>query len=74
MVGIMHLLRICLSQRYLKYWVGVQQGQSYLMGRSASLALIGLPSTDGVIMKILYGVDVLLHRPASDPISSYWVG
>ena len=55
-----------------KYWVGVQQGQFYLEG--ASLALVGHPSSDGVTIKISYGVDVLLHQPASHPIFSYWVG
>ena len=39
--------------------------QSYLMWEGASLALVGHPSSDGVIIKIPYGVDVLLHQPAS---------
>ena len=39
----------------------------------ASLALVGDPSSDGVVIKMLYGVDVL-HRPPSHPIFSYWVG
>ena len=50
----------------LKYWVGVQRGQC------ASLALVGHPSSDGVTIKMPYGVDVL-HRPASYSIFSYWV-
>ena len=58
----------------LKYWVGVHQGQSYLMGGGASLALVSHPSTGGITIKIPYGVDVLLRRPASYPIFSYWVG
>ena len=61
----------------MKYWVGVQQGQSYLMGRRclfSSLALVGHPSSDGVTIKIPYGVDVLLHHPLSHPIFSYWIG
>ena len=45
----------------LKYWVGVQQGQSYLMGEGASLPLVAHPSNDDVTMKIPSGVDVLLH-------------
>ena len=40
----------------------------------ASLAMIGHPSSDGVIIKIPYGVNVSLHQPASHPIFSYWVG
>ena len=66
----------CYIPETLKYWVGVQQGQSYLLGRreGASLALVGDPSSDGITIKILYGVDVLLHRPATHPIFSYWVG
>ena len=39
----------------------------------ASLALAGKPSSDGVMIKIPYGVDVW-HRPVSQPIFSYWVG
>ena len=57
----------------LKYWVGVQQGQSYLIGRNTSLAFVGDLFSDGVTLKMPYGVDVL-HRPASHPIFSYWVG
>ena len=44
----------------LKYWVGVQLGQSYVWGDGASLALVGHPSSDGITIKIPYGVDVLL--------------
>ena len=57
----------------MKYWVGVQRSQSYLMGEGASLALVGHPSSDGVTIKMPYGVDVL-HRPALHPIFSYWIG
>ena len=42
-------------------------------GEGASLALVGHTSSDGVTIKITHGVDVL-HRPASHPIFSYWVG
>ena len=42
-------------------------------GEGASLALVGHPSSDGVTIKMPFGVDVL-HRPASHPIFSYWVG
>ena len=45
----------------LKYWVGVQWDLSYLMGEGASLVWVGHPSSDGVMIKILYKVDVLLH-------------
>ena len=40
---------------------------------SASLALVGHLSSDGVTIKMPHGVDIL-HRPASHPIFSYWVG
>ena len=43
-------------------------------GEGASLALVGHPSSDAITIKIAYGVDVLLRRPASLPIFSYWVG
>ena len=39
----------------------------------ASLALVDHPSRDDVTTKMPYEVDVL-HRPASHPIFSYWVG
>ena len=42
-------------------------------GEGASLPLVGHPSSDGVTIKMPYGVDVL-HRPASHPIFFYWVG
>ena len=46
----------------LKYWVGVQWGQSYLMGKRCLLALVGHPYSDGITIKIRSGrVDVLLH-------------
>ena len=41
-------------------------------GEGASLALVGHPSSDGVMIKMPYEVDVL-HRPGSHPIFSYWV-
>ena len=44
-----------------------------VLGEGASLALVGHPSSDGITIKMPYGVDVL-HRPASHPIFSYWVG
>ena len=43
-------------------------------GEGASLAFVGHPSSYGIMIKIPYGVDVLLHQPALHPIFSYWVG
>ena len=42
-------------------------------GEGASLASVGDPSSDGVTIKMSYGLDVL-HRPAAHPICSNWVG
>ena len=42
------------------------------LGEDASLALVGHPSSDGVMIQIPYGVDVL-HRPASQLIFSYCI-
>ena len=73
---IMSMLMMSLLSVYpktFKYWVGVQRGQSYLWGEGASSALVGHLSTDGVTIKMPYGVDVL-HRPALHPIFSYWIG
>ena len=33
-------------------------------GEGAYLALVGHPSSDGITIKIPFGVDVLLHQPA----------
>ena len=57
----------------LKYWVGVQRDQSYLMGEGVSLGLVGHPFSDGFTIKIACGADVLLHRSTSHPIFSSWV-
>ena len=43
-------------------------------GEGASLALVGHTSSNGITIKIPYGVDVLLRQPALHPIFSYWVG
>ena len=58
----------------LKYWVGVQRVSHTSWGECASLVLVGHPSRDGIMMKIPYGVDVVIHRPASHPIFFYWAG
>ena len=42
-------------------------------GEGVSLALVGHPSSDGVAVKMLYGVDVL-YQPALHSIFSYWIG
>ena len=42
-------------------WVGIQQGQYTSWGEGASLALVGHPFSDGITIKIPYGVYVLLH-------------
>ena len=60
----------------LRYWnTGLVSSRASLTswGEDASLALVGHPSGDGVTIKMPYGVDVL-HRSASHPIFSYWVG
>ena len=51
----------------LKYWLGVQWGQSYHMEEGTSLILVGHPSSDDVQIKVPYGVNILLHPPASHP-------
>ena len=53
----------------MKYWTGVQRGKSYLIGARCLFSLMGArchPSSDGVMIKMPYGVDVL-HRPAWTP-------
>ena len=44
-----------------------------LWGEGSFLALVGNPYSDGVTIKMPNGVDVL-HRPASHPMFSYWIG
>ena len=43
------------------------------MRKGASLALVGHHSSDSVTIKIPYGVDVLLHRPASHLFRLGWL-
>ena len=43
------------------------------LGKGATLALDGHPSSIGVTIEITYGVDVLLHQPELHSIFSYWV-
>ena len=45
-----------------------------LWGKGFSLSLVGHHSSDDGTMKISYGVDYLLHQPASHPIFSYGLG
>ena len=52
----------------LKYWVGFSL-ISWVVG--SSLALVDHPSSDGVTMKIPYGVNIPLHQPVLHPIFSY---
>ena len=40
-----------------------------LWGEGASKPWLTTPSSNGVTIKMPYGVDVLLHQPASHPIS-----
>ena len=66
--------QICISPRDFENTGLVSSGASLTSwGEGASLALVGHPSSDGVTIKMPYGVDVL-HWPASHPIFSYWVG
>ena len=67
--------RLYFTPKTLKYQVTemVFSGASLTSwGEGASLALVGDPSSDGVTIKMPYGVDAL-HRPAWHPIFSYWV-
>ena len=57
----------------LKYWVGVSSGASLASwGEVASLALVGQPSSNGITIKMTFGVDVS-HRLDLHPIFSYWI-
>ena len=67
-VGYIHL-----SPRYWNTGLASSKASLTSWGEGASLALVGHPSSDGVMIKMPYGVDVL-HQPASHPIFSYWVG
>ena len=64
-------IKICYSSLILeKYWVGVQHGHSYLMGDCALLVMVGHFSSNFVTIKIIHGVNALLHWPALHPIFS----
>lgn len=42
-------------------------------GESGSLSLASHPCSDGVIIKMPYRVDFLIHQPALYPIFSVWL-
>ena len=67
-----------LQQKIQQLWVFselVSSGVSLTSWREgASSALVGHPSSDGITIKIPYGLDVLLHWPALHSIFSYLVG
>ena len=62
-----------LSPRHLNTGLVSSRATLTSLGDGASLALVGNPSSDGVMIKVLYRVHSL-HQPASHPIFSYWVG
>ena len=67
-------IKIISSPNFHLYTGLVSSGASFTSGgEGASLALVDHPSSDGITIKMPYGVDVL-HRPASHPIFFYWVG
>ena len=77
MNGFVHDLRKCLqnsSPRHRNTGLGSNRVSLNSWGEGASLALVSHPSSDGITIKIPYGLHVLLRRPASHPIFSYWVG
>ena len=63
---------ICSSQRHWNTGLLSSRASLTSWGQVASLALVGDRSSDGVSIKMPYGVDVL-YRPASHPIFSYWL-
>ena len=42
-------------------------------GECASLAMVGHTSSDGITIKMPYGLDIL-NQPALHPLFSYWDG
>ena len=54
------------------YWLGFQRDHLTLCGEGASLALVDHPHSDGVLIKMLYEVDVF-NCPTLHPIFSYWI-
>ena len=67
------LFKDIMSPRYSNTGLVSSRASLTSWGEGASLALVGHSSSDGVMIKMLYGIDVL-HRPPSHPIFSYWVG
>ena len=57
-----------------RHWnIGLMFSRFSLTSWGEGISLEGA-SSDGITIKIPYGVDVLLHWPASHHIFSYWVG
>ena len=70
---ISNFLEVGRKKLFLRHWsTGLV---CVCVSKGASLALVDDASSDGFTIKIPYGVDVLLHRPASQPIFSYsyWI-
>ena len=68
-----NVLKIVFSPRHWNTGLVSSRASLTAWGEGASLALVGSSSSDGVTVKMPYGVDVL-HWPASHPIFSYWAG
>ena len=65
-----------LSNFILRHWnTGLVSSRANLTswGEDTTLALVGHPYSNGVIIKMPYRVDVLLHRPVLHPIFSYFL-
>ena len=58
---------LCPRDIKILVWCPASMGSLTSWQEGASLALVDHPSSDVVTIKIHYGIDVLLHRPASHP-------
>ena len=63
----------CFSLRHQNTGLVSSMASLTSRGEGASLALVGHPSSYGVMIKMFYEVDVL-HQPALHPMFSHWVG
>ena len=73
-LGLFLWLVMSFSLRHLNTGLVSSRASLTLLGEGASSAVAGHSSSDGMTIKIPYGVDVFLHWQGSHPIFSHWVG
>ena len=67
-------MRLPISLRLWNTWLVSSRASLTSWGEGASSALVSHPSSDGVTIKMHYGVEIFYIDQLRTPIFSYWVG